>query len=153
MKWPWRLLLGAALVAGGADTAEAVCRLQVTSVAFGTYNVFMTSATASTGTISYRCGPLERNIRITVSAGSSGTFELRTLRRTGQPAQTLGYNLYASPPPSQVWGDGSGGTWSFFIADPPNNQWIDLTVYASIPAEQDASVGSYTDTVVVTVEY
>jgi spore coat protein U-like protein len=153
MKWLGRLFLGVVAVAGASDTAEAVCRLQVTPVAFGTYNVFLTSATASTGTISYRCGPQDNNIRITVSAGSSGSFAQRTLRRAGQPADTLVYNLYRSPPPAQVWGDGSGGTWSLFVANPPKNEWIDVPLFGSIPAEQDAGVGTYSDTVVVTLEY
>jgi spore coat protein U-like protein len=153
MTWLWRLLLGGMCVVGAADTAEAVCRLQVTPVAFGTYNVFVTSATSSTGTVSYRCGPQDDNIRITISAGSSGTFAERTLRRAGQPADTLAYNLYRSPPPSQIWGDGSGGTWSLFVANPVKNQWIDVPIFGSINAEQDAGVGAYTDTVVVTLEY
>jgi spore coat protein U-like protein len=148
-----RILPATLLVLGAAHHVEATCRLEVTPVAFGTYNVFATSATTSTGTISYRCGPLDDNIRITISAGSSGTFSLRTLRRAGQPNETLAYNLYASPPPGQVWGDGSGGTWSLFLANPPKNTWVDLTVYGSIPAEQDAGVGSYSDTVMVTLEY
>jgi spore coat protein U-like protein len=153
MTWPWRLVFAAALVAGATDPAEGLCRLQVTPVAFGTYNVFVTSATDSTGTISYRCGPQDNNIRITISPGSSGTFAQRTLRRVGQPTDTLTYNLYQSPPPAQIWGDGSGGTWSLFIADPVKNEWVDIPVFGSIPAEQDAGVGAYSDTVVVTLEY
>jgi spore coat protein U-like protein len=133
----------------GAPKAEAACTLSATAVAFGTYDVFQAGPDDSTGTITYRCSNNDHNIRIAISAGTSGTFAYRTLK-TG--SENLLYNLYLGGF-TQVWGDGSVGTTTFFENNPPNNKDVVLTVYGRIIAGQDVGVGSYTDTVVVTLEY
>lgn len=143
-----RLALVAVLLCGGAERAEAACTLSATAVAFGTYDVFQAGPTDSTGTITYRCGNSDHNIRIAISAGS-GTFANRTLKRV---SEDLVYNLFYGGF-TQVWGDGTGATTTYFENNPPNNKDVVLTVYGRITAGQDVSVGSYTDTVVVTLEY
>ena len=145
-----RLLAAAAILLGSAASAEAACTLSATSVTFGTYDVFQTSPSDSTGTITFRCGTSDKDIRITISAGSSSTFTLRTLR---QSSENLGYNLFSDAARTQVWGDGTGGTWTYFLHNPQNNREMVLTVYGRISAGQDAAVGTYADTVVVTLEY
>jgi spore coat protein U-like protein len=145
VSWTIALLV----VIFGAAKAEAACTLSATAVAFGTYDVFQAGPDDSTGTITYRCGIGDRNIRIAISAGTSGTFANRTLK-TG--SEDLLYNLYLGGF-TQVWGDGSGGTTTYFENNPPNNKDVVLTVYGRIAAGQDVGVGSYTDTVVVTLEY
>ena len=147
MKWAWGLAVGLALC-GSARQADAACTLSATAVAFGTYDVFQASPTDSTGTITYRCGN-DRNIRIAISTGTSGTFVNRTLQRSGED---LLYNLFYGGF-TQVWGDGSDGTATYFERNPPNNKDVVLTVYGRITPAQDVAVGSYTDTVVVTLEY
>ena len=140
-----------ALTAASAVEARAACSLSVGGVAFGVYDVFDPAPTDSTGTIEYICGPADRNIRITISPGSSGTYAPRELRAG---AERLAYNLYLDSAFTQVWGDDTGGTGSVLIKNPqPNNVWLSLTVFARLPAGQDAAVGSYGDTVVVTLEY
>lgn len=142
------LAIVALLLCAGAHRAEAACTLSATAVAFGTYDVFQAGPTDSTGTITYRCGNSDRNIRIAISAGS-GTFANRTLKRV---SEDLLYNLFYGGF-TQVWGDGTGGTTTYFENNPPNNKDVVLTVYGRITAGQDVSVGNYTDTVVVTLEY
>ena len=132
-----------------AGRAEAACTVSATPVAFGTYDVFQAGSDDSTGTITFRCGGLDRNIRITISSGSSGTYTNRTLK---SGSQTLLYNLFYGGF-TQVWGDGTGGTATYLDNNPPNNKDVVLTFYGRIPASQDVAVGSYTDTVVVTLEY
>ena len=144
---PWAIALLVMIV--GAPKAEAACTLSATAVAFGTYDVFQVGPDDSTGTITYRCGNNDHNIRIAISAGTSGTFANRTLK-TG--SENLLYNLFYGGF-TQVWGDGSGGTTTHFDNNPPNNKDVVLTVYGRITAGQDVGIGSYTDTVVVTLEY
>lgn len=143
-----RLLLVTLVLCGGAQRAEAACTLSATAVAFGTYDVFQAGPTDSTGTITYRCANNDRNIRIAISAGS-GTFANRTLKRV---TDNMLYNLFYGGF-TQVWGDGTGGTTTYFENNPPNGKDVVLTVYGRITAGQDVGVGSYTDTVVVTLEY
>jgi spore coat protein U domain-containing protein, fimbrial subunit CupE1/2/3/6 len=130
--------------------AEAACTISTTPVSFGTYNVFNASATTSTGTVTYRCGNADHNITITISTGSSGTFANRTMKKG---AEVLTYNLYMDAAFANVWGDGSGTTTTYHLGNPPNGTDVNLTVYGRVAALQDVSAGSYSDTVIATINF
>jgi spore coat protein U-like protein len=137
----------------GATSAWAQspsCTISVTSVAFGSYNVFTTSADDSTGTITYRCNSTAANISIALSDGSSSTFSPRTLR---MGSEVLQYNLYRNAARTTIWGDGTGGTSVYSQANPPNNSNVNLTIYGRIPAQQDVSAGNYSDTVSAVINF
>jgi spore coat protein U-like protein len=144
--------LAAAVVAlvSAAGRAEAACTVSTTGASFGTYDVFNSSADASTGTITYRCGGADKDVLITLSKGSSSTFTPRTLRNG---AEVLEYNLYRDAAFSTIWGDGTSGTTTYTIRNPPNNQDVILTVYGRVPALQDVATGSYVDSVMVTINF
>ena len=148
-----RLVLVAGFVLAAASAAEAQapsCTISVTAVAFGTYNVFTATPDDSTGTITYRCNRTAANVWIALSDGSSSTFTPRTMRKG---AEILSYNLYRNAARTNVWGDGSGGTSVYTRANPPNNSNVNLTIYGRIPAGQDVSAGSYTDTVSAVINF
>jgi spore coat protein U-like protein len=143
--------LAAAVVAlvSAAGRAEGACTVSTTGASFGTYDVFNTSANASTGTITYRCGNSDKDILITLSKGSSSTFTTRTLTNG---TEVLEYNLYRDATFSSIWGDGTSGTATYTIRNPPNQDVI-LTVYGRVPALQDVATGSYADAVIVTINF
>jgi spore coat protein U-like protein len=143
-------LLAAFAVLALASRADAACTVSATGVNFGGYSVFATTATTSTGTVTYNCGNADHNIRIDLSAGSSGTYTARTLAGS---TESLSYNLYMDSAFSTVWGDGSGTTGEYQKGNPPNGTDVIVTVYGRITAQQDVSVGSYTDTIVATVNF
>lgn len=126
------------------------CTISVTSVAFGNYNVFTTTPDDSTGTITFRCNSSAANIWISLSDGSSSTFNPRTLRKG---SEVLNYNLYRNAARTTIWGDGTGGTSVYTNSNPPNNSNVSLTVYGRIPALQDVSAGNYTDTVSAVINF
>lgn len=126
------------------------CTISVTSVAFGNYNVFTTTPDDSTGTITYRCNSSAANISITLSDGSSSTFNPRTLRKG---TEVLNYNLYRNAARTTIWGNGTGGTSVYTQSNPPNNTNVSVTVYGRIPALQDVSAGNYTDTVSAVINF
>ena len=133
------------LFASRADAAN--CTISTTSTAFGTYNVFATAPTDSTGTIVIRCAG-GKDIALSINRGSSETFERRLVNGT----EELRYNLYLDAARTQVWGDGTSGT-EVRIEDPPNNADVPLTIYGRIPAGQDVASGAYVDTVTVSINY
>ena len=143
--------LAAAVVAlvSAAGRAEGACTVSTTGASFGTYDVFNTSANASTGTITYRCGNSDKDILITLSKGSSSTFTTRTLTNG---TEVLEYNLYRDATFSSIWGDGTSGTATYTLRNPPNQDVI-LTVYGRVPALQDVATGSYADAVIVTINF
>ena len=123
----------------------------VTGVNFGSYDVFSASPRTATGSISYSCKKVGgvQFMTMSLSAGSSGTFANRTLRSGGN---VLNYNLYPNAANSQVWGNGTGTTYLYSI-DPVDRQVDILTVYGTIPPGQDVGVGSYTDTITITMNF
>jgi spore coat protein U-like protein len=153
-----RILVRGAMVAGTwllsttsvfAQLAPS-CTISVTSVAFGSYNVFTTTPQDSTGTITYRCNAAAANISIALSDGSNGTFSPRTMRNG---TEVLDYNLYQNAARTNIWGDGTGGTSIYAQVNPQNNQNVSVTVYGRIPAQQDVSAGNYTDTVSAVINF
>ena len=140
----------AALLSASRAEAAASCTISTTAVSFGAYDVFGASPTDSTGTLTYRCSGNAKNLVITLSKGASATFNPRTMTNG---TDTMSYNLYKDAARSTIWGDGTGGSQNYQPANPSNNTNYVVTIYGRIPASQDVSAGSYTDTITATVNY
>src|SRR5262245_20367523 len=122
-KWLFIALLATAAIAGLSFSALAVCSLSNTSISFGNYDVFSTSPLATNGSIICRCGYADRNISISLDKGGAASFNPRRMLKG---SEALNYNLYLDAARTIIWGDGTGGTQTYFINNPPNNQ--DITV-------------------------
>jgi spore coat protein U-like protein len=145
-----RILAAAVALLLAVRPVEGACTITTTPVGFGLYDPFAAGHNDSTGTLTYRCGPPDKNVTIMLGTGAAGTFNQRKLFKGTEP---LSYNLYRDAARSMAWGDGTGGTSFYSVADPPNNQNVALTIYARIPAGQDISAGSYTDSVSVVINF
>ncbi|WP_345972614.1 spore coat U domain-containing protein [Sulfurimonas diazotrophicus] len=150
-------IIAAALVLT-ASAAAATCSVSSTGLAFGSYNPFDLASVTTTGTITIQCTTLKLNDRVQatllLSTGSSNSYSARTMQNDA--AETLAYNIYTSSNYALVWGDGNSGTevvsdkfFAKLLAPATKN----YTMYARIPAGQDAGVGTYQDVITVTVEY
>ena len=144
------------------SSVAQTCTVTTSPLAFGAYDPIAVSALAGTGSVSVKCTKGSSGITIDLNAGShvSGS-QRRMLGGTSgdflnydvtQPATTTPWTSCAG---STVWGSTVGGsvytpsgvTWSAAAAQA-------FTVCGSVPAAQDVSVdGSYTDTVIVTVNF
>lgn len=150
------LLLGAAEAGAVAD-----CSLSSTGVAFGVYDPLSPAPADSVGGITVACshvsGGAERiSYTVALATGSSGSYAARQLR--AGPLR-LYYNLFLDTGRSQIWGNGTGGTGvaggSLTIGPGVGNRRREFEhpVYGRIPALQDVLSGSYTDTIIVTLEF
>ena len=134
-----------------AGSAEAACSLASTSMVFGTYDVLVASPLDTTGSVVYRCTQRDHNILITLDRGGAASF---ATRRLVQGSQELFYNLYLDAARTVIWGDGTGGTQALFTRNPQgNNQDLAVPIFGRIPARQDLGVGTYTDTIIVTLNF
>jgi spore coat protein U-like protein len=132
-------LLGA-LVALAARPALATCSIgSLTGLAFGTYDPIGGAAVNTTITGTYTC---TQAATATVGTGSAGIFDPRTMKSGTNAIQ---YNMYAD------------AAHQFIIGEPPyaplnapagNNS--PFVFYGQVFANQDPTVGSYSDTVSVT---
>jgi spore coat protein U-like protein len=152
LKCAARLLCVSCAIIAWAGRAEGAphCEVSTTSVSFGSYDVFSTTATDSTGTVSYRCTGNTPLLQISLTIGSSATFNPRSL---SNGPDTLTYNLYIDAARTSIWGDGTGSTGCYRQFAPPNGKTVNVTVYGRIPAAQDVGAGRYTDTITAIINF
>jgi spore coat protein U-like protein len=152
------LLLLALPLPSSALCVGCTCTASATGVVFGTYNPFGSNVDA-TGNVHLQCNGILTlgtvDYSIALNKGIYGTgFEPRQM---GLAANRLNYNLYTSNGYGTIWGDGSGVTQvvSDSITIPPlGSNSVDHTIYGRLPGSQtSAAVGSYSDTITVTVTY
>jgi spore coat protein U-like protein len=153
------LILLAGLLAGAEAVAVVSCTATTSGINFGIYDPLSASPTTSTGGITVTCtllsgAAVNDTTAVYLSTGSSGSYAARSMVSGGS---TLNYNIYFTPAYQQVWGNGSGGSY-YGVATLPltptsPTQTATGTFYGQVPAQQDVAPGSYSDTIVVTVNY
>jgi spore coat protein U-like protein len=156
-------LRGLLLVSLSVVTAPAAalvnCSSSVTGVAFGIYNPLNAAPTLSTGNLTVTCTLLSGAavnvpLRVDLSTGFSGNYLTRSMQNG---AQVLNYNLYWSTGYTQIWGDGTGGSFygvgNVALSPATPTRSVAGTMYGRMPAGQDILAGGYLDTIVVTVTY
>lgn len=141
---PLRFILIAALALSPA-AAWSACSVSAQGVAFGSYDVFHHAHLHSTGNISVSCAA-ETAYTLSLSSGD-GSYDDR---RMISGSDTLAYNLFTDAGYLQIWGNGTGGSHrvSGMTAGTANH-----AIYGRIPARQNVRVGSYTDVIIVTLEF
>ena len=145
------------------SSVAKTCSVSTTSaLAFGAYDPTAAGALPGTGSVSIKCTKGSSAITIDLDAGLHASGSQRKMLG-GTSSDLLNYNVtqpetttpWTSCAGSTVWGSTVGGsvytpsgvTWSAAAAQA-------FTVCGSVPAAQDVSVdGSYTDTVIVTVNF
>ena len=149
----------AALLAAGPAAAATSCMLNVGGgMAFGSYDVLSAAPNDSVATVTALCtrnrGPQFVTVTVQLSQGSNGTsVSARRMRNIGPAGGYLNYNLFRDVARSAVWGFSTGVDTVSQTLSVPNrgSSTATFTIYGRIPAKQDVAVGSYTDTVTVTV--
>jgi spore coat protein U-like protein len=153
------LTLLASLLHASLATALVSCTTSAGGVNFGVYNPLSAAAAVANGSVNVTCnllsgGSSNVSLNVSLSTGSSGSFATRSL---SSGSYALGYNLYWSTAYTQVWGDGTGGSFygtaALLLTPASPTQTVTGTVYGRIPATQDVGEGVYNDTIVVTVSY
>ncbi len=151
-RWPILLVgLAAGFMAPLVAHAAINCNITTVGVTFGAYDVFSSAPLTSAGSVTIRCvglGTGSDQISVALSTGGSGSFLSRALFRG---SETMSYNLYLNAGHTQIWGDGTAGTLKY--ASVSNNQSITLTIFGRIPPGQDVSAGTYSDTIVATINF
>jgi spore coat protein U-like protein len=129
----------------------ANCLVAADNIDFGSYDG--TAALTANGAVRVRCSS-GTSFTIGLSAGG-GSFTQRLLT---DGTNDLEYNLYTASSFASVWGDGTGATVTVGDVGEGMSDTKELThtVYGQLvnsAANQDAPVGSYSDTITVTVTY
>jgi spore coat protein U-like protein len=131
-------------------TIASACLVTANTLNFGAYSP--TSATALTGstTIDVNCtsgSPFTAALNV---GSGGGAFTGRTLL---SGSNTLTFNLYRDAAYTQVWGDGTGSTFTVAGTGSGLLTANTITVYGQVPISQDKPVGTYSSLVTVTISY
>ncbi len=126
-------------------TVASSCTVAATTLAFGNYTLAQLdgsstiTATCTNGT-AYTIG---------LDAGTFAGATTSTRRMTGPSASGLSYSLFSDSGRTTNWGNVTG-SW---VSGTGSGAAQVLSVYGRIPASQTASIGSYADTITVTVTF
>lgn len=144
------LLLAVLMLSPRAEALLAICTTASTGVAFGSYNPVSASPVFASGTVTVTCSGLGLLVsyRILMSGGGSGNV---ASRRMNAGARLLPYNVYTSAAYTTVWDNVTGVSGGFLIG--LGSTTFNHPVYGRILAQQPAPAGSYSDSLVITVNY
>ena len=130
-------------------TVTSNCAVSTTAVAFGNVDVTLNSNVDAAGGISVVC---TNGTAWTAKAGAgAGSGATVTSRKMTSGANLLNYALYTDSARTTVWGDGTTGS---AITGTGTGSAQASTIYGRVPSGQTTKpIGSYADTVTVTVTY
>lgn len=166
------LTLGLSLVAGSASAATATGSFDVSAtvngscvvasasaISFGSYDPTATHSTASLdvdGTVAVRCTAGSANVRVSLDQGanalSSSSAAAPARSMVDADGGSIAYGIYKDAARTEAWG-ATGAADNVIPSFASSLVPVELTTYARIPGGQNAAIGTYTDTVGVTVTF
>lgn len=123
-----------------------ICSVSAGTLGFGAYSGSIVNATATVTVNCTNSAPYQ----VSLGGGSNQSGSAR--RMAGPLSGYLSYQLFRDSARTLAWGDGSAQLGAR-QSGTGNGSAQNLTVYGRIPAGQMPAVGTYSDSVVVTVEY
>ena len=150
MKWIKTALIFVIILFSSKSIAQG-CTVSVVPVNFGSYETLSSAPNYSTGEVSVLCtSDLPFLIMTNPGSHSGGSFQPRKMYSTGS-GDTLNYNLYRNSTHNEIWGDGTGSTYT--NAGIGTNIIQQFTVYGRLPGMQNVQGGSYADQVTVILPF
>ena len=137
-------------------TVVATCTISSGNLAFGNYDAIGTNATApllGTAAVSATCTQgSSATVDIYPGLNPSGTGNAQQRRMKGTGTNYLAYAIYSDSAHTHAWGTKTSGT-TVSVTGAGGATPVSLTAYGSVPNAQNIPVGTYTDSVAVTVNY
>jgi spore coat protein U domain-containing protein, fimbrial subunit CupE1/2/3/6 len=132
-------------------TVSVNCAVTAGTLAFGAYDPVVTNASSNrdaSGTFTVACTKNATGVTIDLGRGSNYSSG----RRMAASGNYLSYQMYSNSARTSVWGSTSGGSVVNMSA-PTSMAAVTYTVHGRIASGQDVPAGSYTDTVVATINF
>ena len=125
------------------------CTLSTSGMAFGTYNPAQPTPLDGITTVQLDCS------QTTVYTMEASTAKInpdgsREMKAGGAAGNAI-YFLYIDPSRTQVWGDGTGNTYS--LNGTTAGSVVDHSIYGRVPAGQLLGAGSYKDKVLIRANF
>lgn len=140
-------------------TVASNCTISTTPLAFGTYDTITGTAVNGTGGVTVTCTKGASGLSVGLDNGGNFSGGTRNMTSSGN---SLAYSLYQPPnntpgsactfPGTTAWGN-TVGTNTLGLTNAPSKSARSYNVCGTIAASQDVPAGSYTDTVVATINF
>ena len=132
-----------------SGTISATCQVNASSLNFNTFNPVLNTNLDVSGSVSVSCtNGTTYNVGLNAGSGTGATITNRIMT---SGSNTLTYQIFSNAGRTTNWGNTVG---TDTVAGTGNGSAQTITAYGRIPAGQtSAQVGSYTDTVTVTITY
>ena len=164
-----RALIGTVLVGACAVTPELVsaasttadlsvsasvtnnCTISTAAMSFGTYDPVVANTSSNldgTGRVSLAC---TKGASATIALGAGSGASGSTRRLADGTGNFLNYELYQDSGRSAVWSASGSGQLTPTAASSKVGR--DFTVYGRVVGNQDVPAGTYSDTIVATVNF
>jgi spore coat protein U-like protein len=153
---------------GGAFAATSTANLSVsatvvnncsiaatTNLQFNSYDPISGSATVegAPAVFSVSCTPGDNSQYIGLNTGQNASHATGTTRAMAGPSSNyLSYEIYSNAGHTTVWGN-TQATGVAVPASTSSTQVQTFNAYGSIPAQQTVIAGSYSDTVLATINF
>jgi spore coat protein U-like protein len=157
------LLARPALAGSQTSTVEvltsvsASCTIGTAFIVFAPYDPVNTHATIpddQTGEIVIRCTKGTSGITIDLGNGAHNSGSQRRMTNAGSSATSLNYEIYKDTGRTSIWGSGDGGSLRSGSDLDGTGAVVSVTMYGRIPpAQLGATAGTYSDTLVSTVNF
>ena len=137
------------LLAGRAGALG--CNITTTPIGFGNYESSSVFALDATADVNVNCdASVPYLVRLDAGENSAGTFSPRKMLLAGG-SDAMNYNLYRNASRSEIWGDGTNG--SFIQSGAGTGAGVQLPVYGRLFGAQNVGAGTYLDNITVTIEW
>lgn len=155
------LLLARSAVAASKSTTFAVsssvnanCTIAATDLDFGAYDPLVANKTAALDvntSVTVLCTKGSTGVTVGLNLGTHAAAGSRFL---SNGTDSLQYELYSDSAGGTVWANSGAGLVSWPVFGPiGTGAGVAKTVFGRIPAGQDVSIGSYSDTITATVNF
>lgn len=133
------------------SAVSAACNVSTVAVIFSSYQPRVNTPTYADGSIDVTCDPnTAYHIRLDAGGNSNGLYTQQALLEPFK-SRLIYYNLYLDSAHTHIWGDGTAGTETASSNGVGTTQLFH--VYGRIPSRQNVPIGTYGDSVTVTVDW
>lgn len=150
MRYSSLCLVVVVLISGGESLAQS-CSVRVTSMQFGQYNPLSGNLLDATADVYVNCDTaISYKVMLDAGANAEGNFSTRRMV-SADGNYSLNYNIYRDSNHIEIWGDGTGNTFTHSgLGTGKENHHI---AYGRVSGRQNVPVGVYGDILSVRIEW
>ncbi|MDH3605159.1 MAG: spore coat U domain-containing protein [Candidatus Tectomicrobia bacterium] len=136
-----------------SSQVQSGCTVTATGLSFSVYDPLSVIPLNATATVVVSCTQ-GTGFTVALDKGTSPEASVDAREMTGGTSgDVMSYDIFRDAARTEPWGDGTAGTFTVAGTGAGLGTGINLIAYGDVPALQNISADTYTDTVLVTVTF